>query len=90
MTPHPLNETVMEQAMGEHLNGTTTVGECIRCGGMMVPSRYIDMLDDTGQLEFVAERCIQCGDVIDPVIRRNRIRQAAMEHRVPHELSRVA
>jgi hypothetical protein len=49
------------------------IAECIRCGGFMVPTRYMDLLD--GQLEFVAERCVQCGDVVDPVIRRNRSKQ---------------
>jgi hypothetical protein len=49
------------------------IAECIRCGGFMVPTRYMDLLD--GQLEFVAERCVQCGDVVDPIIRRNRTRQ---------------
>jgi hypothetical protein len=49
------------------------ISECIRCGGFMVPTRYMDLLD--GQLEFVAERCVQCGDVVDPVIRRNRSKQ---------------
>ncbi len=51
------------------------IGECIRCGGFLVPTRYMDLQDDTGQLEFVAERCVQCGDVVDPVIRRNRGKQ---------------
>ena len=88
MAPHTLDGTVIVQA-SERLNGSTA-GVCVRCGGMMVSSRYIDMLDDTGQLEFVGERCVQCGDVVDPIIRRNRIRQAAVDHHDPQELSRVA
>ena len=51
------------------------IGECLRCGGFLAPTRYMDLQDDTGQLEFVAERCVQCGDVVDPVIRRNRNKQ---------------
>ena len=52
-----------------------STGECLRCGGFVSPARYIDLLDDTGQLEFVGVRCVQCGEVVDPVIRRNRARQ---------------
>lgn len=47
--------------------------QCNRCGGLMVSDRYIDLLDDTGQLEFTANRCIQCGEVVDQTILRNRL-----------------
>ena len=57
----------------------TQSSECSRCGGLLVASRYIDLLDDTGQIEFDAERCVQCGEVLDPVIRRNRLCQIAAE-----------
>lgn len=46
---------------------------CLRCGGLMVAERYIDLLDDTGQIEFTADRCIQCGEVVDPIILNNRM-----------------
>jgi hypothetical protein len=39
----------------------------------MVADRYIDLLDDTGKLEFTADRCIQCGEVVDQTILRNRM-----------------
>lgn len=45
---------------------------CARCGGLMVVDRCFDLLDDTGHLRFLARRCVQCGEVIDPVILRNR------------------
>jgi hypothetical protein len=51
--------------------------ECPRCGGLMVSERCVDVLDDTGRLHFSAGRCIQCGEVIDPVILRNRRTRAA-------------
>ena len=50
---------------------------CTRCGGLMVADRYIDLLDDTGQLEFTADRCIQCGEVVDQIILRNRMANQA-------------
>jgi hypothetical protein len=32
----------------------------------------MDLLNTTGELEFAAKRCVQCGEVVDPVILRNR------------------
>lgn len=46
---------------------------CPRCGGLMVLASYMDLRDDQGQIEFTAYRCTICGEVIDPVILRNRI-----------------
>ncbi|MDP1948724.1 MAG: hypothetical protein Q8L77_14625 [Nitrospirota bacterium] len=45
---------------------------CSRCGGLMVSDFCMDLLNSTGELEFAAKRCVQCGEVVDPVILRNR------------------
>lgn len=45
---------------------------CVRCGGLMVSDLCMDLLNSTGELEFAAKRCVQCGEVVDPVIVRNR------------------
>ena len=45
---------------------------CSRCGGLMVSDFCMDLLNSTGELEFAAKRCVQCGEVVDPVIERNR------------------
>jgi len=45
---------------------------CSRCGGLMVSDFCMDVLNSTGELEFAAKRCVQCGEVVDPVILRNR------------------
>jgi hypothetical protein len=60
----------------------------MRCGGLMVADRYIDLLDDTGKIEFVGERCIQCGDVVDQTILRNRLANQART--MPAPLAQVA
>jgi len=39
----------------------------------MVVAAYMDLQDDTGQIEFTAHRCMLCGEVLDPVILRNRL-----------------
>ena len=52
---------------------------CGRCDGLMVEERFIDLLDDTGHLQFTAFRCVQCGEVVDPVILHNRGRSVRPE-----------
>jgi hypothetical protein len=45
---------------------------CARCGGLMVNDSYMDLLNSFGESRFIAKRCVQCGEVIDPVIMQNR------------------
>ena len=45
---------------------------CPRCGGLMVSDFCMDLMNNTGELELTAKRCVQCGEVVDPVIQRNR------------------
>lgn len=58
--------------MAPHSQRDSDLTSCHRCGGLMVREHCMDLLDSTGQLEFVAQRCVQCGDIVDPVILRNR------------------
>ena len=51
--------------------GTT----CPRCGGLMVSQFCIDLFNGTGEFEIETLRCVQCGDIVDPVILHNRLRQ---------------
>ncbi len=46
---------------------------CARCGGLLLTQHYMDLLDDTGQIDITAWHCTMCGEVIDPVILKNRI-----------------
>lgn len=46
---------------------------CSRCGGLMVSDFCMDLMNSTGELEFAAKRCVQCGEVVDPLILRNRV-----------------
>ncbi|MBX3237645.1 MAG: hypothetical protein KF814_15975 [Nitrospiraceae bacterium] len=52
----------------------TTAGSprCSRCGGLLVTEYYMDLQDDTGQIDFTALRCAMCGNVTDAVILKNR------------------
>ena len=52
---------------------------CTRCGGFMVNDSYLDLLNNVGESKFTAKRCVQCGEVVDPVILSNRqLRQEPM------------
>lgn len=48
------------------------LSECPRCRGLLLAEHFMDLADDTGQIDFTALRCAICGEVIDPVILRNR------------------
>ena len=39
----------------------------------MITEYYLDLEDDTGQIGITGFRCTSCGNVIDPVILRNRL-----------------
>ena len=45
---------------------------CRRCGGYVSIEMCIDLDSDIGYSTFWAHRCIQCGDMVDEVILRNR------------------
>ena len=50
---------------------------CLRCGGLMVRDFCTDLLNGASGLHSTSSRCVQCGDVADPVIRWNRYLQQA-------------
>jgi hypothetical protein len=57
---------------------------CVRCGGLMVNEISMDLMNSTSELECATKRCVQCGDILDPVILRNRrIRQEPMTDQHP-------
>ena len=45
---------------------------CSRCKGLMVVEQGFDALTASGPANIPLRRCVQCGEVIDPVILRNR------------------
>ena len=73
MTTASKEKTKVEQ-IGSHTVTSTVQHEsiCSRCGGLMVQDFCLDVLGSIGESEFAAKRCVQCGEVVDPVILRNR------------------
>ena len=66
-------ETKAEQ-LGNHAISSAAPHEfmCARCGGLMVADFHMDLLFCIGETEFAAQRCVQCGEIVDPVILHNR------------------
>lgn len=81
----------------------TTTGEhptacdshsCRRCGGCLVYKRCLDLAESVEGYLFWASRCVQCGDLVDEVIRRNRERppeaDEVSEHREEQPIEHAA
>lgn len=45
---------------------------CNRCSGCLEYEMCIDLESDTGCCTFWVLRCLQCGDIVDETILRNR------------------
>src|SRR5574341_277486 len=44
---------------------------CQRCRGCMVRDHFMDVLNVSGEMDFEGWRCLNCGDITDPVIVRH-------------------
>ncbi len=62
-----------ERSAEAGLSASTT--RCARCEGLMVIEPCFDSTGDASHLDCLTRRCVQCGEVIDPVILQNRRRQ---------------
>ncbi len=45
---------------------------CSRCMGLTVVEGVFDSIAGGGQVDSLVRRCVQCGEVVDPVIHQNR------------------
>ncbi len=62
--------------------------ECVRCKGLMVAGSYSEM-KQTGGLEVIQFwRCINCGEVVDPLIHHYRSLSKSSHGRFPQVMSR--
>lgn len=55
--------------------------DCQRCQGRMIRDSFVDLRDDTGQMAFSGWRCLNCGEVIDPVVLTHRIEAPIVPYR---------
>lgn len=47
--------------------------KCTRCQGLMIREQFVDFWDDTGCHDFAGWRCLNCGEVVDPLVLMHRI-----------------
>lgn len=47
--------------------------KCPRCNGLMVQARMSDLRKETGELLSEGWRCVNCGEVVDSVVLKNRL-----------------
>lgn len=40
----------------------------------MVKDRSFDPTNETGEMEILVLHCLQCGEIIDPIIMENRVK----------------
>ena len=45
---------------------------CNRCKGLVVLDHFLDMMDESGHLWLRVWRCVNCGEVTDPLISLHR------------------
>ena len=48
---------------------------CERCGGLQLQSHFASIQSTAGAWEYEAWHCLNCGDVVDPLILLNRQRR---------------
>ncbi len=58
-------------AMVDEKKDPDVLDSCSRCGGLLVGDRCYD-LSSSGIFKIAIQRCVQCGDVIDPMILKHR------------------
>ncbi len=53
---------------------------CQRCQGLMVEDYFLDLEESFIPCWFLGWRCVICGEVEDPLIRKHRILQTNQRH----------
>ena len=48
---------------------------CTRCQGCMAKDYFLDLMESAESMWLAGWRCLNCGNVLDPVLERNRRRQ---------------
>lgn len=60
-------------------NITSDYVRCFRCKGFMVAEQGFDSMFGNSEADVSLRRCVQCGEVIDPLILQNRRLQRRSE-----------
>lgn len=72
-----LNFAWSRMCIGQHTSGEKGPMRCAECDGLMVADDLVDLRESYHPMWMRAWRCVACGNVIDPLILRNRMIQEA-------------
>ena len=68
-----------QKGQGDRRTGRAETGRedrdsetCLRCHGLMVREVCLDLFNSRGEIDCLAARCVQCGEIVDSVILGNR------------------
>jgi hypothetical protein len=64
--------------------------KCTRCHGLMVTDDLLDLQESYLPMWMRGLRCISCGNIVDPLINRNRMIQQASAAGRPKPEVRIA
>ena len=73
---HPMIRSEPNEFPFDAVN-TAEGSRCQRCGGFLVPNHCLDLESSWGDRWCTTLRCVQCGELIDPLLLRNRRRSLA-------------
>ncbi len=62
--------------------------ECVRCHGLMLAEHYSDMDETSGRAWLFFWRCVNCGEIVDPLIDHYRRLSQSSHGRFPQVMSR--
>lgn len=62
---------LLEKKPTERESQTDSI-RCDRCRGLMIVEASFDSIAGAARGDFLVRRCVQCGEVVDPVILQNR------------------
>lgn len=62
----------VKQAVNAEWKNFVSQPLCWRCGGLMVIEQCLYLLKNSGCVDLLVRRCVQCGELVDPTILWNR------------------
>ncbi len=76
-----IQEKALKQAVNAEWKDFVSKPLCWRCGGLMVVEQCLYLLKNSGYTDLLPRRCVQCGELVDAIILRNR-RQGLPQRRI--------
>lgn len=85
MQPTSMKPSLIKNTFENHIAHIMNTPSCERCGGLLIKEYCLDASNPDGQVWITTKHCVQCGNVVDPVILKNQ--EEALS---PHQVERSA